>query len=364
MNKTSEVLAAMLKENTGSHMLDSGGIYGRNWQRNQDRDFDAESRAILKFESWRDHEVSVNLTHNVYHWLLERFEYDSELDSRLQQIIEDSDRYTSYGECIEIFLDQLRDNEDNDLTGLYGDSDPIGDNTYNHESLLSQVLQYTYFELNNTPYVILQIHGGCDVRGGYTAPKVFSCNDDAAIFYDADGSIYCDNRECSASWFTDDAYHWYSDNRDLDFADLRVIVDSHIDLDSMDYTTYTVKRFGVEFFNRWADRRDWLAAQCYRVAVIPSKLLSRLESWFNRNDPSTRVLKVSAYKYNKPIRGKAYHMSHRWVYDPTNPKLAALAKRVKDRITPKVPQMTQRVLYVINEDHAVCPVCGSGRLSA
>lgn len=33
-----ELLTAMFKENTGRDLCDSGGIYGRNWQRNQDRD--------------------------------------------------------------------------------------------------------------------------------------------------------------------------------------------------------------------------------------------------------------------------------------------------------------------------------------
>ena len=34
MNKTERKLAEMLKENTGIHMLDSGGAYGRHWQLN------------------------------------------------------------------------------------------------------------------------------------------------------------------------------------------------------------------------------------------------------------------------------------------------------------------------------------------
>ena len=30
-----ELIYKMLTENTGVHMLDSGGAYGRNWERNQ-----------------------------------------------------------------------------------------------------------------------------------------------------------------------------------------------------------------------------------------------------------------------------------------------------------------------------------------
>ncbi len=59
-------------------------------------------------------------------------------------------------------------------------------------NLLDQVLLFTYFELRCGPgrggnlgsYVVLQIHGGCDVRGGYSRPRVFTLNDsdELAIF--------------------------------------------------------------------------------------------------------------------------------------------------------------------------------------
>lgn len=35
LTSTERVLIAMLTENTGRHMLDSGGAYGRNWERNR-----------------------------------------------------------------------------------------------------------------------------------------------------------------------------------------------------------------------------------------------------------------------------------------------------------------------------------------
>lgn len=41
---TAEVIASMLTENTGRHMLDSGGAYGRNWERNHGRDVESFSR--------------------------------------------------------------------------------------------------------------------------------------------------------------------------------------------------------------------------------------------------------------------------------------------------------------------------------
>ena len=50
-------------------------------------------------------------------------------------------------------------------------------NTYNYASALSQVLQGTYVSINGKDYILLQIHGGCDVRGGYTDAKLFRLSD-------------------------------------------------------------------------------------------------------------------------------------------------------------------------------------------
>lgn len=46
-------------------------------------------------------------------------------------------------------------------------------NTYNSDSDLSQILQYSWLTINDEQYLLLQIHGGCDARGGYTDAKLF-----------------------------------------------------------------------------------------------------------------------------------------------------------------------------------------------
>ena len=63
---TKEVLKEMLTENTGIHLLDSGGVYGRHWERNQGRDFDNEPATLLKFNS-SEGEFEIDITHNLYH---------------------------------------------------------------------------------------------------------------------------------------------------------------------------------------------------------------------------------------------------------------------------------------------------------
>lgn len=128
-----------------------------------------------------------------------------------------------------------------EVSGIYGEGDPIGINTYNHEELLSQILQYVYFEWDNEAYIILQIHGGCDVRGGYTKPRIFRDCGETSIFEVARGMIGCTGKDhhpaalqlkefqerqlalpgihietidfdnCRANWYTDDGCNWYED---------------------------------------------------------------------------------------------------------------------------------------------------------
>jgi hypothetical protein len=109
-------------------------------------------------------------------------------------------------------------------------------NTYNHESALDQVIQYVQAstEGHDACYgdvVILQVHGGCDVRGGYTAPKVFRTvgENEIGLLDDSDIDIWCEGstvaapqtetlptfddtppREVRHEWYSDDAgYNWY-----------------------------------------------------------------------------------------------------------------------------------------------------------
>jgi hypothetical protein len=46
-------------------------------------------------------------------------------------------------------------------------------NTYNGDSDLSQIVQGGYLKINGDTYYLIQIHGGCDARGGYTDARLF-----------------------------------------------------------------------------------------------------------------------------------------------------------------------------------------------
>lgn len=168
ITETDRVLADMLTENTGSHMLDSGGAYGRNWERNQGLTVEAFIEApAVQVSEWG---ISLDL----FHYLRERLEFAPDV----QQVFDD--------------FAELPDNKDTHWYGLMGEfrelypTDWIGGfNSYNDDCLLSQTIQGDYFEYEGEVYLMLQIHGGCDVRGGYTAPKIFrEYNDAGSVMYD------------------------------------------------------------------------------------------------------------------------------------------------------------------------------------
>jgi hypothetical protein len=206
--KTAEVLQSMLKENTGRHFLDSGGAYGRHWEQNQARDFAAEPAVHIKATVWEEDRAEISVTLNVYHWLLERVVYDGRLDRFMRSRGDESE-----GDLDDIrwFVKHLR-NKGHDVSelGIV--------NTYNNEDALSQTIQYWHGYIDRDPYVLLQIHGGCDVRGGYTRPRAFRTNDDSHLYGNADITLYCqpippDERQLLMYGpMPHDPHRWQSDN--------------------------------------------------------------------------------------------------------------------------------------------------------
>jgi hypothetical protein len=187
----------MLRENTGRSILDSGDYYGRHWQRNQGADFEAQQEGNLEF--WPEPLVTLS----VYHWLKSRVEYNSELDNQYREYCEAQDE-ALWLRSAESFARSI------DGKGIYGDdSGPLTVNTYNGEDLLSQTLQYVYWTDEEGAHVLLQIHGGCDVRGGYTDPVAFDLIDETSIFDNARATIYCE--DCGKHWDTDNGSHWAPD---------------------------------------------------------------------------------------------------------------------------------------------------------
>lgn len=214
MTETQTLVLSMLLENTGTAMLDSGGDNGRMWQRNALKDLPKEPP------------VSIDMGLDNLYTLTKDGAFVRRGDSE-NELLEWLQRNTSYswdhafkheGYKIEytpaksdevtitvslfhylptvLELDAVCDNFnakfakmadwDSDIYGVSAEAQKwlerkgftIGDswNTYNKEDNLSQTLQGTELKidgLSEGAYVLLQVHGGADVRGGYTDAKLF-----------------------------------------------------------------------------------------------------------------------------------------------------------------------------------------------
>ena len=182
MRSVEQTLKALLTENTGKHFLDSGFENNRHWQKNQGRDFDNEPEVVPEFWNGELEYVTVN----VYHYLRQVLELDDLcyfINNRIQTSGSAKDIHWT-GDISDRWMEEtLRLHKEifggieykYYESGYYPDWEWKGDdwNTYNGESNLSQVLKGRFFVVDDEPYVMLQIHQGADVRGGYTRVKCF-----------------------------------------------------------------------------------------------------------------------------------------------------------------------------------------------
>lgn len=219
MNDTQKVLIKMLKENTGAHFLDSGGAYGRNWERNQARKFNKEPQAKLDVcanigkDGTEYMELSPVLS--VYHFLSEALEYSPKVDKQFQAFARQAKfNDTGWFEIAEEFAEAHKSEYGHVTTW----------NSYNGEDYLSQVIQCVIMG-EDSGIVLLQIHGGCDVRGGYTKPRAFRWSTEwsPCLFDNARASIFCENRH---GWSIEPGYsQGFADESNLNSYSSHVLAD-------------------------------------------------------------------------------------------------------------------------------------------
>jgi hypothetical protein len=184
----------MLTENTGTHFLDSGGSDGRAWQRNAKKtleDFRAEPEAYFEGGEYPEAGKST-------FWILvNNLKHDQGLTAAYHEFGK-SYPDESWLEINELWLDKLG------VPGEGGDfysESRYTFNTYNWSDdwLGDQTLLGTSFGMGGSHYLILQVHGGADVRGGYTRPQVFELLEglDGFIMNGGDASFRCSAEDCS-----------------------------------------------------------------------------------------------------------------------------------------------------------------------
>jgi hypothetical protein len=172
--KATELIAQMLRENTGRALCDSGDYYGRNWQKNRAKmlaDFEADPEIKWEVSDYtpKDGEKVFEIIYTVslFHYLKSFLELDEQCDAYNAVPCENWDSDIAYGVST----------EGQEWLEMRGATVGTAVNVYNHENNLSQVIQYSEVEIDGDYYVLLQIHGGCDVRGGYTNAKLFRFQD-------------------------------------------------------------------------------------------------------------------------------------------------------------------------------------------
>ena len=305
-NQTRAILSEMLRYNTGAALCDSGGTpqydaqgnyigshegYGRAYERNQRRAFEAEDAV-----TYRVNKYVFEITRSVYHYLVNRLRFHEEWDrfykwwlaAETALATEDRDELeeqsvklielgfslyneprwdngerakdrtdTHYMEDMEDFAAWLIAEGFEVGFGAYGETsfdtlkgrwrrvaeDTINRsviNTYNGECNLDQTLQYLVLTIKEVPdvyvenfglecdtLVLMQIHNGADVRGGYTPPRIFSEVEEAFGYDVADANVSCLNGH---RWHTDDNYHWYYDGPLNEAGDLDHSRDAWVDV--------------------------------------------------------------------------------------------------------------------------------------
>jgi len=190
---TQKLVYAMLTENTGSHMLDSGGAYGRNWSRNQAKtieDFNNEQEQTIEKSEWTDKDGE---THTEYIRTVSVFHYLSELE--LDHLCVNFNTRNTDCDDWEGDFGYGVSQAGADFLELVGMESKHQFNTYNGDSDLSQILQGAWLDMDGETYLLLQIHGGCDARGGYTDAKLFKTEDDWMIHPYLQEYVYGDEIE-------------------------------------------------------------------------------------------------------------------------------------------------------------------------
>ena len=192
---TQSVLHDMFTENTGMSMMDSGGDGNRHWQRNQEVvDFREREPFTYSFDG-----KYLEITKDLFWHLSDALEYDPLGTIKFERWVKgDEDR-----------LNDVRGVEEY-VTGY--DSEALSTqvdsgNSYNDENLLNQVFQYVL----DRPQVYIAIHGGCDVRGGYTDYKAFEYEEEY-LFDWCRATLTCGCEQGVNYVYTDDSgAHWYED---------------------------------------------------------------------------------------------------------------------------------------------------------
>ena len=194
MKTIESILQELFTENTGKHLLDSGGTDGRQWQKNQVRNFEEEDEGKIEFWDGKFEYVTVN----TYHYFKQVLDNDEICEAVNERLREENIHWVSDVEWVDIYdavLGWKCDGVELDKDFYYyasSYSEFKGEqwNTYNGEYNTDHIFQGRFLTIADEPYVLLQLHLGADVRGGYSDVRLFKLEGLLSGFVDC--SIYKD----------------------------------------------------------------------------------------------------------------------------------------------------------------------------
>jgi len=187
---TNEIIYEMITENTGKHILDSGGDYGRHWQHNKKMTLkDFENQPQYFFEISKKTKLK-DIENDIYNYLqvstfyhLSNFvDYDKKTTDDLNHYLKENNLYSDMNGVSE-FMDGL---------------ELEWENTFNHENQFTQNFQLAWLKRNeilDVKLIFIATHNGADVRGGYSNYKAFEVTDEMFWFWDATDHIQQDFKD-------------------------------------------------------------------------------------------------------------------------------------------------------------------------
>lgn len=185
-----QIIYEMLTEKTGTHICDSGSIYGRHFERNSKKTLeDFENEPYEKYDFDGEY---IERTVSVFHHLVNMDLSIDHICEKFNHINTSSNNWNADAEVYGVSEEAW-----GWLNELYVVNVDRTFNTYNGNSDLSQVLQGSNLEINGKNYFLVQIHNGCDVRSGYTDARLFRMNSkgDCVAEYKSTDEIYEDLRD-------------------------------------------------------------------------------------------------------------------------------------------------------------------------
>jgi hypothetical protein len=186
-----ELAAQMLTENTGVSVVDSGGIYGRPWQRNQGKDFESEPSTTVDWQVYNGRLQGYTASISLYHWLKLNFEPDAEMQAAI-----DADEDGTWFDTAEKIATEFSTEREPEVTYTYNSPSDWD---------LSQDIQFweVYTDDDYEPtHLIVMVHGGCDARWGFTKPYALKITHE----YWRDAARVDSIHAAGFNWYSDGGY--------------------------------------------------------------------------------------------------------------------------------------------------------------